>query len=159
MTEVVEADLERPDHVRDVLAMTAAYACDPMGNSAPLAPAVLDQLIVGLRSHPTTRVFLIYDRGEALGIATCFLGFSTFQARPLLNIHDFAILPDERGKGLGLILLRAVAATARELGCCKVTLEVQENNSRARRLYERAGLAQAVYNPATGGCLVYAKEL
>src|SRR5437867_12897246 len=87
------------------------------------------------------------------GIATCFLGFSTFFARPLLNIHDFAILPQHRGRGLARHLLRAVEAKALELGCCTITLEVQEKNVRARRVYERAGFAQAGDRQATGGSL------
>jgi ribosomal protein S18 acetylase RimI-like enzyme len=41
----------------------------------------------------------------------------------------------------------------------KVTLEVQDNNSRARRIYEAAGFAQAVYGKTTGGSLFYTKTL
>jgi RimJ/RimL family protein N-acetyltransferase len=52
-----------------------------------------------------------------------------------------------------------VEAKALELGCGKITLEVQENNVKARRVYERAGFAQAVYRQATGGSLFYAKIL
>jgi GNAT superfamily N-acetyltransferase len=157
--EVIEANLRQPDHARDVVALTAAYACDSMGNGGPLSAEVLARLIDGLRKHPTAKVFLMYLQGEAIGIATCFVGFSTFKARPLLNIHDFAILPGERGKGLARILLAAVESKARELGCCKITLEVQENNIRARQVYERVGLSQAVYGDSTGGSLFYAKEL
>src|SRR5467141_5308529 len=158
--DIVQADLERGDHRAAVLALTAAYALDPMGKGSALAQETLDRLIDGLRRHPTTLIFLAYLQGqEAAGIATCFLGFSTFFARPLLNIHDFAILPRHRGRGLGRHLLRAVEAKALELGCCKITLEVQENNVRARRVYERAGFAQAVYREATGGSLFYAKIL
>lgn len=155
--EVIEADLGRADHAKDILALTAAYALDPMGNGGALPASVLDQLIEKLRSHPTTKVFLMYSAGSAVGIATCFLGFSTFRARPLLNVHDFAILSEHRGKGLARQLLDAVEARARELGCCKVTLEVQENNVRARRVYERSGLRQAVYGDSTGGTLSLCK--
>ncbi len=157
--EVIEADLDRADHARDVLALTAAYACDPMGNNGPLAFEVMERLVPALRAHPTTRIYLLYRDGQAVGIATCFLGFSTFQARPLLNIHDFAVLPQERGGGLGKLLLKSVVEKATELGCCKVTLEVQENNLLARRLYEQTGFAQAVYGEATGGSLFYAMQL
>jgi hypothetical protein len=33
--DIVEADLERADHQRDIVALTAAYALDPMGNAGP----------------------------------------------------------------------------------------------------------------------------
>jgi hypothetical protein len=45
------------------------------------------------------------------------------------------------------------------MGCCKLTLEVQENNLSARRSYERVGFAQAVYGATTGGSLFYTKML
>ena len=137
---VVEADFARPNHQRDVAALTDAYARDPMGNGAPLAPEVLDRLIPALRAHPTTLVFLAYDGAQAVGIATCFLGFSTFHARPLVNVHDLAVLPAHRGQGLARRLLDAVERKARALGCCKLTLEVLENNAPARHLYTSAGL-------------------
>ena len=159
LATVVEADLARPEHQRDVVAMTAAYALDAMGNGGPLPPDVLERLIPGLREHLTTIIFLAYVEGRAVGIATCFLGFSTFTARPLINIHDLAVLAEYRGRGVGRALMGAVERKARERGCSKVTLEVQENNTRARRLYEAAGFAQAVYGETTGGSLFYTKPL
>ena len=125
--------------------MTAAYALEPTGNGGPLPGEVLDRLVAGLRAHPTTIVFLGFAAGEPVGIATCFLGFSTFYAQPLLNIHDVAVLPTHRGGGVGRALLEAVEHKAQALGCCKVTLEVQENNWRARQVYERAGFVAAEY--------------
>jgi ribosomal protein S18 acetylase RimI-like enzyme len=139
--------------------LTDAYARDPMGNGAPLSPEVLARLISGLRAHPTTIVFLAYAGDAEIGIATCFLGFSTFNARPLVNVHDLAVLPAHRGTGIGRRLLDAVDRKARALGCCKVTLELQENNTPARRLYISAGFAQQVYLESSGGALFYAKPL
>jgi ribosomal protein S18 acetylase RimI-like enzyme len=157
--EIVEADLSRLDHQRDVVALTDAYARDPMGNGAPLSPEVIARLISGLLGHPTTLVLLAYSGGEAVGIATCFLGFSTFQGRPLVNVHDLAVLPEHRGSGVGRQLLEAVERKARALGCCKVTLEVLENNAAARRLYARVGFSQATYVETSGGALFYTKLL
>ena len=88
-----------------------------------------------------------------------FLGFSTFYARPLINVHDLMVSPDQRGRGVGRDLLQAVDAKARALGCCKVTLEVFENNHRARRLYAAAGFAQASYTAESGGALFLARPL
>jgi ribosomal protein S18 acetylase RimI-like enzyme len=156
---VVEADLDRRDHPLDVLALTATYALDPMGNGGPLPPDVLDRLIPGLKNHPTTLIFLAYKKHEAVGLATCFRGFSTFAAQSLINISDLAVLPEHRRQGIGRRLLAAVEQKARNLDCCKVTLEVQENNANARRTYEHAGFTQAVYGPTTGGSLYYWKTL
>lgn len=159
MLTVTQADLSLPQHQRDILAMTAAYAHDAMGNGGPLPAEVMERLIQGLREHPTTIVFLAHLGEQAVGIATCFVGFSTFAARPLINIHDLAVRAEHRGVGVGRALLQAVEQTARERGCAKLTLEVQENNTRARHIYESAGFAQAVYGDSTGGSLFYAKVL
>jgi ribosomal protein S18 acetylase RimI-like enzyme len=157
--DIVEADLNRPDHERDVLALTAAYALDPMGNSGPLPPEVLERLIPGLKNHPTTLIILAYANQQPVGLATCFRGFSTFAARPLINIHDLVVLPAHRGIGIGSRMLAVVEQKARDLGCCKVTLEVQENNTKARHTYEQAGFRQGLYSPTTGGSLYYWKTL
>jgi GNAT superfamily N-acetyltransferase len=155
---VVEADLDRTTHQRAIVALTDAYARDPMGDGARLPDAVREGLIAGLRRHPTTIVFLAMVGTEPAGMATCFGGFSTFAARPLLNIHDLVVLPAYRGRGVGRLLLEAVERRAIALGCCKLTLEVTEGNRTARRLYERAGFARAVYGEG-GGLLVYGKTL
>jgi GNAT superfamily N-acetyltransferase len=156
-TEIVEADLTRADHEAAVIALTTAYALDPMGQGEPLPDHVLERLVPGLRAHPTTLVLLAYADGKAVGLATCFGGFSTFSARPLINIHDFAVLPEFRGMGIGRALLAAVEERARARGCCKVTLEVQVGNARARHTYEAAGFAQATLE--NGGALFLVKAL
>lgn len=155
---VVEADLDRAEHQHAIVSLTDAYARDPMGDGAPLPGEVRRSLIDGLRRHPTTIVLLAYAGSEPVGIATCFLGFSTFAARPLLNLHDLTVVPAHRGSGVGRLLLEAVEAKARELGCCKVTLEVAERNDLARGVYERAGFRRPTYGEA-GALLVYTKHL
>jgi len=158
-TVIVEADLTRPDHQQAVLALTAAYALDEMGNGGALGEDVLARLIPALRAQPTTLVFLALAGGSAVGIATCFGSFSTFAARPVINVHDLFVIDSHRGCGIGRTLLAAVEEAACRRGCAKVTLEVLENNSSARRLYESVGFAQAVSNAEGGGALFYAKRL
>lgn len=156
---ITEADLRRPEHQEAIVELIDAYAADPMGNGKPLSADVRAALIQGLQEHPTTLVFLAYQGEQAVGIAVCFRGFSTFAAKPLINIHDLAVLNTHRGCGIGRLLLEAVEAKARALGCCKLTLETQENNRRARGVYQAAGFAQAVYEEAAGGSLFYTKPL
>jgi ribosomal protein S18 acetylase RimI-like enzyme len=159
LVEIIEADLNVKQHQQAVVELIDAYARDPMGNGAALAGDVRSALIPGLQKHPTTVIFLAFRGTLPIGIAVCFRGFSTFAARPLINIHDLAVLPAHRGYGAGRLLLEAVEGKARSLGCCKVTLEVQENNRRARHVYEAAGFAQAQYQEAAGGSLFYSKLL
>lgn len=157
--EIIEADLEWTDHAQSILDLTNDYALDPIGGGKALAADVCNALIPGLRAHPTTLVLLAYLDGEAVGLATCFWGFSTFAARPLLNLHDLAVLPKCRALGVGRALLRAVEARAQERGCAKVTLEVRERNARARGLYESEGFAHSGGGEELGPDLFYVKRL
>ena len=157
--EIVEADLNRAEHQHAVLKLIDAYAGDPMGNGKPLTPETRRALIPGLQQHPTTIIFLAYQGSDAIGIAVCFLGFSTFTARPLINISDFSVMPAHRGQGIGRLLLEGVERKARIMDCCKLTLEMQENNHRARKVYETAGFKQAIYVEAAGRALFLSKSL
>lgn len=154
-----DADLDRPDHAAAIVAMTNAYAMDPLGRGEPLPDDVLRDLVPGLKRIPTALVLLAYDGERPVGIATCLLGFSTFAARPLVNIHDLAVISDYRGRGVARQLMEAVEARARELGCCKVTLEVQEANRRAKAIYERAGYAPVKWHDADGDTYFLAKPV
>ena len=156
---VTEADLSLPGHQDAVLQLLNAYAMDPMGDGKPLSEQARRDVIPGLRAHPTTLAFLAYLGGEPVGFAICFRGFSTFAARPLINISDYFVSPEHRGLGIGPRLLGVIEERARELGCCRVTLEVQENNHLARRVYSAAGFSQAVHAPEAGGSLYLSKPL
>lgn len=126
------ADLDR------VIRLLDAYACDPMGGGEALAEAVKTALRRDLPAIPGAFAVLAFEGGEAVGAAVCFMGYGTFAAKPLVNVHDLSVLPEHRGKGVGAALLRGVEARARELGCGKVTLEVRDDNP-AARLYRREG--------------------
>lgn len=156
---IVRVDLSNPVHARDVRVMTAAYAEDPMGHGGPLPDDVLDRLVPALREHPASLLWLAYEEDEPVGIATCFLGFSTFAARPLINVHDLSVRPAWRGRGIGRALLAAVEAHGRAARCVKVTLEVGELNARARRLYESCGFTHALAGEEAGPALFLSKTL
>jgi len=156
---VVEADLSHPDHQAAILQLLNAYSMDPMGDGKPLSDAARRGLIPGLRQHPTTIVFIAHGGAEPVGLAVCFRGFSTFAARPLMNVHDFFVSPAYRGAGVGRLIFAEIERRARQLGCCKLTLEVLENNHRARSIYAAAGFSQPVYGPGLGASLFLSKSL
>jgi ribosomal protein S18 acetylase RimI-like enzyme len=136
---VYEADLGDPAQARVILELLDAYAADPMGGGCPLPEDTRERLLPGLKRVPGALVLLARVGERPVGVAVCFTGFSTFRARPLFNIHDLAVLPNYRRRGVGARLLQAVKDEAARRGYCKVTLEVREDNRTARRLYERAG--------------------
>ena len=136
---VLLADLNNPDHTQAIESLINAYAASDMGLGKRLSNTTLSALIPGLQDQPGCRAFLAQAGAEFVGIAICFEAFSTFRGRPLLNIHDLYVSTEFRRQGIAQVLLCTVADHARGKGCCKLTLEVREDNSSARRLYEREG--------------------
>ena len=136
---IVEADLENSSHQQAVLFILDNYARDEMGQGNELDADVRDRVIAGLREHGNSLVLLAFDDTEPIGSAVVIIGFSTFYARPLLNIHDLSVMPAYRGQGIGYKLLEAVEAKALAMGCCKLTLEVRSKNERALGLYKKYG--------------------
>lgn len=152
------ADYRDPRDAADVVALLDVYARDPMGGGEPLADGVKARLASDLAGNPQAFSLLARLDGEAVGLANCFMGYSTFAAAPLVNIHDLAVLPDRRGAGIGKALLAAVEAEGLKRGACKVTLEVLSGNP-ARHLYAREGYGDYQLDPATGHALFWQKRL
>lgn len=155
---VTLADYRDTRDAADLVAMLDAYARDPMGGGAPLADDVKARLPGDLAANPQAFSLLARLDDRAVGLANCFMGYSTFAAAPLVNIHDLAVLPDTRGKGVGKALLGAVEAEALKRGACKITLEVLSGNP-ARHLYAREGFGDYQLDPATGHALFWQKRL
>jgi GNAT superfamily N-acetyltransferase len=139
--------------------MVDAYSRDAMGNAKPLDPHVRARLIPGLRKHPMTLIFLAFADERPAGAAVCFLGFSTFVAKPLVNIHDCIVVANYRGKGVGRGLLEAIEEKARALDCCKLTLEVMDKNDRAVRAYRAAGFSPYTLQAEAGTAIFMSKPL
>lgn len=141
--QVRRVDFGRAQDSARYLALLDAYARDPMGAGRPLSAEVLERVPRDLARHPGAYCLLAEHGAMAVGFATCFLGYSTFQARPLLNIHDIAVVREWRGRSVARDLLVSIADLGRDLGCCRITLEVREDNPTACRVYARAGFEPA----------------
>ena len=134
-----DADYDCPRDRAAIVELLDMYAVEDSGTGNPLPPDVQRDLVTGLSEHPTSRVLLAWVDGRAVGIAVCFVGFSTFAAKRLVNLHDFAVRPECRRQGIGRRLMQQVEIWARELDCCKITLEVRHDNQAAQRLYRSYG--------------------
>jgi ribosomal protein S18 acetylase RimI-like enzyme len=156
---IVAADLSDAAHARAIVKLLAEYALDPMGGGVELDPTVLARVVPGLRAHPACRIWLAFDGDDAVGVAICFIGYSTWSAKPLINIHDIAVSRAARGRGVGRAIMAAVEAAARAMGCCKITLEVRDDNIVARGLYRELGYSQAHAGPANAAMEFWNKPL
>jgi ribosomal protein S18 acetylase RimI-like enzyme len=151
------ADLTESASQAAVVDLLDHYSQHEMGGSQPLPTEVKGRLIEGLRAHPMSRVFLAYESDQPVGIAVCFIGFSTFKAKPLINIHDLAVHQSHRACGVGTQLIDAVIEFAESLGCCAITLEVRADNP-ARKLYAKKGF-QALSEPLAPDATLFGKLL
>lgn len=155
----VAVDLKKEADSKAWLDLLDHYARDPMGGGDGLSEYAKDNLVRELQDLPTFHGALAWRGDEAVGLINCFAGFSTFAAKPLLNIHDIVVRENCRGQGIGQALLQWAEQRARDLGCCKLTLEVLSNNTRAMAAYECAGFAPYVLDPAAGHALFLQKSL
>jgi GNAT superfamily N-acetyltransferase len=105
------------------------------------------QCVVGpaaIRRHGfgRTRYFetLICRRGRRpIGFALYFFTYSTFLAQPTLYLEDLFVLPEERGRGAGRALLRALARIALRRRCGRMEWTVLDWNTPSIRFYKRLG--------------------
>ncbi|MBK7646999.1 MAG: GNAT family N-acetyltransferase [Betaproteobacteria bacterium] len=130
-----------------------------MGGGDGLSDYAKLHLVETIRQVPGFHGALAWLDGEAVGLIDCFAGFSTFAARPLLNVHDIVVHQSVRGRGIGQALLAWAEARAGQLGCCKLTLEVLSNNARAMASYVAFGFAPYVLDPQAGNALLMQKYL
>ncbi|WP_078084719.1 GNAT family N-acetyltransferase [Microbulbifer mangrovi] len=135
----VIADFRDPKHGADLLALMDHYSRDPYGGGEPLADVCRRELLDRLAEFPGAFSVLAYRGDEPLGLTNCFMGFSTFQCKPLVNIHDAVVHESARGLGVCTLMMEKVVEVARERGCCKITLEVLQKNLPAQAAYRKCG--------------------
>lgn len=153
------ADYADPRDANDIVELLEAYARDPMGGGEPLGQEVRDEVVPGLAATPGAFSLIARVDGQAVGLANCFTGFSTFVAKPLINVHDMTVIASYRGQGIGRVLLEAVESEARRRGACKITLEVLSGNEPAKRLYLALGYGDYQLDTETGHALFWQKRL
>ena len=134
-------DYQDPLQVQQLIGLLDAYACDPRGGGEPLADEVKTRLATDLAKQTNMFSLVVYVDNIPAGLCNCVWGYSSFAAKPLVNIHDLAVLAPYRGLGLSQQLLRTVERQVKEAGGVKITLEVLANNVIAQNAYRRFGFA------------------
>ncbi len=148
--QVLRADYANPVHAKALVYLLDAYASDPMGGSHALSDFTKAHLVPALAARPQAYSVLAFDGEQAIGLVNCIEGFSTFACRPLVNVHDVAVLASHRGQKVAEKMLAMAESIAVERGACKLTLEVLSGNVGACRLYQRLGFANYQLDPAMG---------
>lgn len=157
--EVIEADYCNEQHRHVIPMLLNEYAADPMGGGSPLGDSVMKNLVNELSKLPHAFSIIAYVDGKPAGLVNCFEGFSTFACQPLINIHDFVVLNEFRGRGISQRMLEKIEAIATTKNCCKITLEVLGNNEVAKSAYRKFGFAGYKLDPKAGVAQFWQKTL
>lgn len=153
------ANYQNPDHATAMLELLNAYALDPMGGGEALSEFVRTNLVAELAKRSFALSLIAYADEKPAGLLNAFEGFSTFAAKPLINVHDLIVLEQYRGLQISQRLLQALEIIAIERGCCKITLEVLQGNRVAQQAYQKAGFAGYELDPQMGQALFWQKKL
>ena len=148
--QVQRVDYLNENDAKALVFLLDAYAQDPMGGGEALQSEATARLCADMARIPGAVSFIAWLDDQPIGLINCFEGYSTFKAKPLLNVHDIAVLDGHRGQGVGQALLQAAEAHALSRGCCKLTLEVLSGNAPAMQSYKRFGFEQYELDPAAG---------
>jgi GNAT superfamily N-acetyltransferase len=89
--------------------------------------------------RPAADVVIAYAGDTPAGFALFFPNYSTFLGKPGLYLEDLFVLPEWRGRGLGLALMKHLARTAVERGCGRFEWSVLDWNAPAIGFYEGLG--------------------
>jgi GNAT superfamily N-acetyltransferase len=93
----------------------------------------------GFGRRPYFKTLICRRGGKPVGLALYFFTYSSFLGRPVLWLEDLVVLPEERGRGAGKALLRALAKIAVARRCGRMEWSVLDWNAPAIRFYRRIG--------------------
>jgi GNAT superfamily N-acetyltransferase len=121
----------------------AAYEREPDAVVATEADFARD----GFGERPAFEVLVAEGSAEespsagpsVVGFALYFFSYSTWEGRRCLYLEDLFVEPAWRGRGVGMGLMRALAATAVERGARRFVWQVLDWNAPAIAFYERLG--------------------
>jgi len=98
-----------------------------------------DLLRDGFGERPRFHVLLACEGAAVAGFAFYFFAYSTWRAQPTLYLEDLFVRPAYRRRGLGIMLMRRLAAEAVTAGCGRFQWQVLDWNEPAVLFYETLG--------------------
>jgi len=89
--------------------------------------------------RPAAEVWLAFSGEECAGFALFFTNYSTFLGKPGLYLEDIFVKPHLRRQGIGMALLKKLAAIARERDYGRMEWSVLDWNEPAIQFYRKLG--------------------
>lgn len=108
----------------------------------PPDPARLVLILEAIIGTGSSTYLLAEEDGRAVGVMQLRWGLSTWSAAPYGYIEDFFVVEDMRRKGIGKAMLEMACHLARERGCMELSLDVRQDNEKARRFYAKNGFRE-----------------
>ncbi len=99
---------------------------------------VASRLASILKDHPHYQLFGAFTGDTLAGVAGAWIATKIWCGK-YLEIDNLVVDPQQRGKGIGSILLRHCEAIARQQGCTIIVLDSYTSNHPSHRLYHRMG--------------------
>lgn len=106
---------------------------------AVTTPEAIRAALAGDDGYRLNGVIAEDEAGRPVGCALYFRAYSTWRANWGVYLEDLFIRPDDRGKGHGIALLKAVAAEAVRIGAHRMDWIVLDWNTPAIDFYESIG--------------------
>ena len=91
------------------------------------------------RSPPDFYCFIAEEAGELVGFLVYYFIPFTYRAKPNLIIKELYIAERHRSRGVGKLLMKAVAREAEKADCGMIKWWVAKWNERGLEFYERLG--------------------
>jgi ribosomal-protein-alanine N-acetyltransferase len=127
----VRAGTQSSVRLAEIADATALAALDKRVNPSPWSAKQFCEACAGEQSR---------ERVLLLGSGARIKGFVVYsQVLDEASIHNIAVDPGLRGRGLGELLLSTALARVRDVGARRCFLELRASNEAAHRLYRKLG--------------------
>ena len=104
--------------------------------------------IEAILANPTIgRLFVAREGKRVVAMASLLYTVSTAEGGKAAWFEDLVVHPDERKRGIGEALLKAVVDHARADGVLRITLLTDMQNERAQAMYRRVGFVGSPMKP------------
>ena len=91
------------------------------------------------RSPPDFHCLVAEENGELVGLLVYYFVPFTYRAKPNVIVKELYVADGHRSKGIGKLLMKAIAKEAEKTGCGLIKWYVAKWNHSSIQFYERLG--------------------
>lgn len=135
----------RPEHLTAILEICLAGAVSGRAADESDNPENYRATFDAMRAAPDIEIYVAMDEGgTVLGTYTLYLLKSlSYRGRPRMELESVHVRGDQRGNGIGALMMAHAEDRARAEGVSLMQLTSNKVRKDAHRFYERLGFAQS----------------